>query len=65
MKKVILSTLSLLLLSGAAMAGGEGASNAREMRARMDAQIAAQQAAVQQDSKQQASTQQDNAGSKS
>lgn len=47
------------------MAGGEGASNAREMRARMDAQIAAQQAAVQQDSKQQASTQQDNAGSKS
>ncbi|NHR04070.1 hypothetical protein HA052_02560 [Chromobacterium haemolyticum] len=48
MKKTILTALSLIILSGAAMAGGEGANNAREMRERMDAQIAAKQAASQQ-----------------
>ncbi|WP_043632437.1 hypothetical protein [Chromobacterium haemolyticum] len=48
MKKTVLTALSLIILSGAAMAGGEGANNAREMRERMDAQIAAKQAAASQ-----------------
>lgn len=47
MKKTVLTALSLIILSGAAMAGGEGASNAREMRERMEAQIAAKQTVAQ------------------
>jgi len=42
LKKTVLTTLSLILLSGAAMAG-EGLSNMWEMRARMDAQLQTQQ----------------------
>lgn len=44
LKHSLIAALSLIVLSGATMAGGEGASNAREMRERMQAQIAAKQA---------------------
>ncbi|WP_205208316.1 hypothetical protein [Chromobacterium haemolyticum] len=44
LKHTVIAALSLIVLSGAATAGGEGASNAREMRERMQAQIAAKQA---------------------
>lgn len=46
LKKTVLTTLSLILLSSAAMAG-EGLSNMWEMRARMDAQLQTQQPAPQ------------------
>ncbi len=44
LKQTVIAALSLIVLSGAAAAGGEGASNAREMRERMQTQIAAKQA---------------------
>ncbi|MBN3004613.1 hypothetical protein HNO92_002304 [Chromobacterium alkanivorans] len=44
LKHTVIAALSLIMLSGAAAAGGEGASNAREMRERMQAQIDAKQA---------------------
>lgn len=44
LKHSLIAALSLIVLSGAATAGGEGAGNAREMRERMNAQIAAKQA---------------------
>ncbi|MBN3004614.1 hypothetical protein HNO92_002305 [Chromobacterium alkanivorans] len=44
LKQTVIAALSLIMLSGAATAGGEGASNAREMRERMQAQIDAKQA---------------------
>jgi hypothetical protein len=44
LKPTLIAALSLIVLSGAATAGSEGANNAREMRERMQAQIAAKQA---------------------
>ena len=44
LKQTLIAALSLIVLSGAATAGSEGANNAREMRERMQAQIAAKQA---------------------
>ncbi|UJB31964.1 hypothetical protein [Chromobacterium sp. Beijing] len=44
LKQTLIAALSLIVLSGAAAAGGEGAGNAREMRERMQAQIDAKQA---------------------
>ncbi|WON85533.1 MULTISPECIES: hypothetical protein [Chromobacterium] len=47
LKQTVIAALSLIVLSGAAAAGSEGASNAREMRERMQTQIAAKQAQAQ------------------
>ncbi|WP_434633429.1 hypothetical protein [Chromobacterium sp. CV08] len=48
LKQTTLAALSLILLSGAAMAGSDGYNNMKAMRERMDAQLQGQAQQVQQ-----------------